>query len=66
MLIKLSDGCYIAADTIAEVKVNSNQTHVTVRTKDGIGHCHSPGYGQGVYAAMDTLVAKINSALEAK
>jgi hypothetical protein len=62
MMIKLSDGCYVAADQIAEVKVNDDSATITVRTKDGIGHCHEPGYGEGVYAALDRLVAEINSA----
>jgi hypothetical protein len=62
MLIKLSDGCYVAADTIAEVKVNDYGNSITVRTKSGIGHCHEPGYGQGVYDALADLVRQINEA----
>jgi len=64
MLIQLSDGCYVAADQVAEVKVNDYADFITVRMKDGIGHCHQPGYGQGVYEALDLLVNKINSACE--
>jgi hypothetical protein len=37
-MIKLSDGCYVAADQIAEIKVNEGAMTITVRTKDGIGH----------------------------
>ena len=62
-MIKLSDGCYVAADQIAEVKVNDYSTSITVRTKDGIGHCHEPGYGEGVYTALDRLIAQINAAI---
>lgn len=63
IMIKLSDGCYVAADQIAEVKVNEYSSHITVRTKDGIGHCHEPGYGEGVYAALNRLIAEINAAI---
>ena len=35
MMIKLSDGCYVAADQIAEVKVTACGHFITVRTKDG-------------------------------
>jgi hypothetical protein len=66
VLIKLSDGCYVAADHIAEVKVNIHGTAITVRTKDGIGHCHEPGYGEGVHAALDKLINEINSSLKEK
>ena len=66
MLIKLSDGCYVAHDQIAEVKVSDYGTHITVRTKDGIGHYHEPAYKQSIYAALDELVAKINSANDTK
>jgi len=63
MLIKLSDGCYVAADQIAEVKISISQTGINVRTKDGIGHFHQPGYGQRVYEALDELVKKVNDAI---
>jgi hypothetical protein len=59
-MIKLPDGCYVAAEQIAEVKVNDSRTHITVRTKDGICYCHEPRYG--VYAALNRLVTKINAA----
>jgi len=62
MLIKLSDGCYVAADQIVSLKVNENLNGITVRTKDGIGHFHQPGYGQGVYEALVALVKKVNEA----
>lgn len=65
-MIKLSDGCYVAADCIAEVKVNSSSQTITVRTKDGIGHSHTPAYKQGLYAALDDLVARIDAAMAAK
>ena len=66
MLIKLSDGCYIAHDHIAEVTVNSHREHIVVRTKDGIGLIHEPGYKQSVYNALDDLVTKINSVPDTK
>lgn len=62
-MIRISDGCYVAADLIAEIKMNSSSSTITVRMKDGIGHCHSPGYKQTVYAALDALIAEVNSAL---
>lgn len=65
-MIKLNDGCFVAADQIAELKVNSSSQTITVRMKDGIGHSHSPDYRQGVYAAMDALVDQINAALAAR
>lgn len=62
MMIKLSDGCYVAHDTIAEVRVSDSARTLIVRTKDGLGHSCQPGYGKSVYAAMDELVAQINAA----
>lgn len=62
MMIKLSDGCYVAHDTIAEVTANYGARTITVRTKAGLGHSCPPGYGKSVSAAMDELVAKINAA----
>ena len=64
MLIKLSDGCFIAHDQIAELKVNDYTNTVMIRMKDGIGHCYTPEYNQGVYEALDILVDKINSIKE--
>lgn len=61
MLIRLSDGCYVATDQIAEVKVNEYANSITVRTKDGIGHSLTPGYKQSVWQALDDLVKKINA-----
>lgn len=63
-MIKLSDGCYVSADRIAEVKVSEHRTHITVRMKDGIGHIHEPEYREGVYHALDKLVAQINAAMD--
>ena len=65
-MIKLNDGCYVAADQISELKINQSGQTITVRMKDGIGHSHAPDYRQGVYAAMDALVDQINTALAAK
>lgn len=63
-MIKLSDNCYVAAEEIAEIKVSEYGSHITVRMKNGIGHCHKPEYGQGIYAALDALIAKVNAAQE--
>ena len=62
MMIKLSDGCYVAADQIAEVRLNSYRTSITVRTKDGIGHSHVPSNIREMYSELDRLIAEINSA----
>ena len=59
-MIKLSDGCYVAADQIAEVRINSYANSIVVRTKDGVGHSHHPEYRQSIYVALDELIAKIN------
>ena len=64
MMIKLSDGCYVAADEIAEIKVNRDRQHLEVRLKGGREYLHEPKYGQGVYAALTALVAKVNAAKE--
>ena len=64
-MIKLSDGCYVAADQIAEVEVNEYAQCITVRMKDGIGHSCQPGYGEGVYAYFNKLIAEINTATAA-
>ena len=62
MLIKLSDGCYVAADQITEVKLNTYGTSITVRTKDGVGHSHAPAYRGHIHVELDRLVAEINAA----
>lgn len=65
-MIKLNDGCYVAADQISELKITQSSQTITVRMKDGTGHSHTPDYRQGVYAAMDALVDQINAALTAR
>lgn len=65
-MIKLNDGCYVAADQILELKITQSSQTITVRMKDGTGHSHTPDYRQGVYAAMDALVDQINAALTAR
>ena len=62
VLIKLSDICYVAADQIVEVTLNEPAACITVRTINGIGHQYEKGYGVGIYAALDRLVAEINAA----
>lgn len=61
-LIKLDDGCYVASDTVAELKANFSANCVTVRTKDGIGHSVFPQYREGVHGCLDRLAAEINAA----
>lgn len=61
MMIKLSDQCYVAADQIQELKLNSHTNTITVRMKDGTGHCHTPAYKQSIYAALDQLATQINT-----
>lgn len=60
-LIKLSDGCYVAKTEITEVKANDASQTITVRTKDGVGHCLSPGYREGLYEALEKLIKQINA-----
>lgn len=60
MLLELQCNCYVAYDQIAEIKV-SEYGHITVRTKDGIGHHVPNDYGKGPYETVDRLVKKINS-----
>lgn len=62
MMIQLSDGCYVAADQIAEVKVNGNSRTLAVRMKDGIGHSLYADYGKSVYETADRLIKEINAA----
>ena len=64
MLIKLSDGCFIAADQIAEVRINSRADSIVIRTKDGIGHSHAAPYKTSLYSELDRLVTEINNATE--
>ena len=61
-MIRISDGCHVASDQISETKVNSSSQTITVRTKDGIGHCHQPAYGESIWRTYDKLIAEINSA----
>ena len=63
-LIKLDDGCYVAADQIAELSINRSSNTITVRMKNGVGHCHEPGYKQSIYAALDELAGRVNQALK--
>lgn len=60
-MIKLSDGCYVAASEIAEVRVNQYSDFITVRMKNGIGHSLGADYGKGIYETMDKLIAQIDA-----
>jgi hypothetical protein len=66
MLIKLSDGCAVAADHIAEVSVKEHDRGVTVRMKDGIGHHLDNDYRKSSWATQARLVKEINEVLEGK
>lgn len=62
MMIRLSDGCYVAADQVAEVTLNDARTRISVRMKDGVGHHFEPNYGESLYQALDRLIGQINTA----
>jgi hypothetical protein len=61
-LIKLKDGCYIAADDVAEISVNLGADMVAVRTKSGASHSLVADYGKGIYATVQRLVDEVNKA----
>lgn len=61
MLIKLTDGCYVAADQIAEVRIKEHGG-LAVRMKDGVAYHLGTDYGKSDYATMDRLVKEINAA----
>jgi hypothetical protein len=62
MLIQLNDGCYVAAEEIAEVTV-SDYGHITVRMKSGVGHHVTNEWGdRSGSQTMTKLVAQINAA----
>lgn len=62
-LIGLSDGVFVAADFIAEVKVSLDRQTINVRMKDGQTHAHQSGYGSGLHESANKLVKTINNAL---
>jgi hypothetical protein len=64
-MVKLPDGCTVAADQVAEIKVTESKTGVTVRTKNGIGHYIDVPDGS-VYRERDRLVELVDKALEAQ
>lgn len=57
--IKLSDGSLIDPNQVACAKISPFNTHITVRTKDGIGHVHEPKPGESVDRAMVDLLYRI-------
>lgn len=65
-MIALSNDTFVAADCVAEVKVNSSSQTLTVRMKDGSAHTHQPGYGESVWSGADKLILEINQALAGK
>jgi hydrogenase maturation factor HypE len=66
MLIKLSDGCAVAAEEVAEVTVRPHSAGVTVRMKHGVGHHLDCDFRKDAYTTMNRLVGEINAALEDK
>jgi hypothetical protein len=62
-MIKLSDGCWVAADQIAEISAKPHDDGVTVRMKDGIGHHLGNDFRQSSYATCSRLVKLVNDAL---
>ncbi len=64
IMIKLSDGCWVAADQIASVIINTYATHATVRMKDGIGHSIGNDYGVSIHETVERLIKKIDHAVE--
>jgi hypothetical protein len=61
-MVQLTDGCWVASDQIAEVKINDYADRICVRTKDGIGHSCAADYGKSVHATAARLIAEINAA----
>lgn len=62
MMLKLSDGCAVAASEIAEVVINATSNTITVRMKGGIGHHVGCDYGKTVWATQDRLLTEIDAA----
>lgn len=61
VLIKLNDGCYVAADQVAEIRVKDHGG-LCVRMKDGVRHHVGADYGKSDYATQDRLVKEVNKA----
>ncbi len=66
MMIQLSDGCWVSADEIGEIKITPHSDRATVRTKSGIGHSIGADYGSSINETVDRLVAEINAARKEK
>ena len=62
MMIKLDDKCYVAADQIADVMLNSRSDRINVRLKDGTQYSVSAPYKVTIYSELDRLVTAINAA----
>jgi hypothetical protein len=61
-MVKLGCDCYVSADEIAEMSVNSYATSITIRMKSGVGHSVFADHGKGIYATLDRLAAEVNAA----
>ena len=66
MMIKLDDKCYVAADQVVDVTINSRSDRINVRLKDGTQHSVSTPYKVTIYSELDRLVTAINSATGVK
>ena len=49
-MIQAGEGCYIAADQVAEVKISQSSQTLMIKTKDGSHYSRAPEYRQSVYA----------------
>jgi hypothetical protein len=61
-MLKLRDGCVVAADQIEEVSVKT-QGGLVVRMKSGIGHHVDADFRRSEYDTLTRLTEEINAAL---
>lgn len=61
-MIKLNDGCYVAASDISEITVNRSAYIVTVRMKNGISHNCDPKRDD-IYALAAHIAQQIDDEL---
>ena len=66
MMIKLDEKCYVAADQVADVMLNSRSDRINVRMKDGTQYSVSAPYKVTVQSELVRLVTAINHATEVK
>lgn len=63
MLVKLKEGLAVAAEDVGEVSVNYEAYVVTVRMKNGVGHCLSMNRNDRIFEVADLLMDRINAAI---